>query len=62
MSGYSRIFLPCGHRAAYRDCDPEEGVYLNHCDECDWRPGVENEFTKAEAARRAEFEVEDDVN
>lgn len=37
MSGYSQTRLPCGHRAAYRDSDPAEGVYLNHCERCDWR-------------------------
>jgi len=37
MSGYSQTRLPCGHRAAYRDSDPAEGVYLHSCQRCDWR-------------------------
>lgn len=40
MSGSSSIVLPCGHMAAYRDLDPEEGVLLNKCDECGWRRGL----------------------
>jgi hypothetical protein len=54
MSGYSNIILPCGHRAAYRDTDPAEGVYTNHCEwacqpPCDWREGVVNRYTRAHA-------------
>lgn len=55
---HSRILLPCGHPAAYRDADPEEGVYLNHCDFCDWRPGHDNEHSlKVKADRELSLQV-----
>ena len=49
---HSSILLPCGHRAAYRDNDPGEGICASRCDYCDWRPGRSNSFTRREAARK----------